>query len=171
MVYIGNAFSLQMICSEKPSVVKITRVDKTALIKYCHNDMHGKHGQESLSLAGESIIGHADTAACLTKILGVPVPMNRKNISLSPGDVLFVAQVTGGRLPEGIMMLPEGTAFVFLKVEVICDPTEEISALKVFKAGINKILSNFFHSPSDDGVAGTFKEITAFTGWNAENME
>jgi hypothetical protein len=59
-----------------------------------------------------SAVGHADTAA----VLGVP--MNRLNVSLEQGDELYVAQLQGGRLPEGATSLPEGFSFKFLKVSV-----------------------------------------------------
>lgn len=50
----------------------------------------------------ESYIGHPDTAA----VLGVEC--NRGNLKLRKGDILFVAQLVGGRLPEGCTTLPEG---------------------------------------------------------------
>lgn len=60
----------------------------------------------------ESAVGHADTAA----VLGVE--MNRVNVSLKKGDVCFVAQLQGGRLPEGSTILPSGFSFKFIKVTV-----------------------------------------------------
>lgn len=60
----------------------------------------------------KSAIGHADTAA----VLGVE--MNRVNVSLAIGDTAYVAQLQGGRLPEGSTTLPEGFAFKYLKVEI-----------------------------------------------------
>lgn len=60
----------------------------------------------------ESAVGHADTAA----VLGVPC--NRVNVKLKNGDTVFVAQLQGGRLPEGSTTLPEGFTFRFLKVEI-----------------------------------------------------
>ncbi len=59
-----------------------------------------------------SAIGHADTA----RVLGVP--MNRVNVSLRKGDTAYVAQLVGGRLPEGTTTLPEGFSFKFIKVSV-----------------------------------------------------
>lgn len=60
----------------------------------------------------ESAVGHADTAA----VLGLPC--NRVNVRLKKGDTVFVAQLQGGRLPEGSTTLPEGFTFRFLKVEI-----------------------------------------------------
>lgn len=91
-MYLMNAFSLQMI--DFPSEVKFTEVNE-------------------LPNGLESAVGHADTAA----ILGVAC--NRVNVHLNNGDVAFVAQLQGGRLPEGSTMLPEGFKFKFIKVEVL----------------------------------------------------
>lgn len=68
---------------------------------------------ESLPEGLTSAIGHQDTA----NVLGVP--MNRVNVSLKPGDTAYVAQLQGGRLPEGATTLPEGFSFKFIKVEVL----------------------------------------------------
>ena len=59
-----------------------------------------------------SAIGHQDTA----NVLGVQ--MNRVNVSLASGDVAYVAQLVGGRLPEGSTTLPDGFMFKFVKVTV-----------------------------------------------------
>lgn len=92
-MYLLNAFSLQML-DKLPTTVRIQQV-------------------ESLPEGLTSAIGHADTAA----VLGVP--MNRINVKLQPGDTAYVAQLMGGRLPEGSTTLPEGFSFKFIKVEVL----------------------------------------------------
>jgi len=93
-IFLSNAFSLQML-GEFPASVRISEVSR-----------------EEIPVDAVSIVGHKDTAA----VLGVP--MNRQNITLKKGDVLYVAQLQGGRLPEGATSLPEGYSFKFLKVEV-----------------------------------------------------
>lgn len=90
-MYLLNAFSLQMVAV--PCKVKFTEVD-------------------SLPEGLTSAIGHADTAA----VLGVP--MNRVNVHLSAGETAYIAQLMGGRLPEGSTTLPEGFSFKYIKVEV-----------------------------------------------------
>lgn len=92
MQYLLNAFSLQMLKSF-PSNVRVEEVT-------------------ALPAGLTSAIGHADTAA----VLGVE--MNRVNVALAAGDVAYVAQLQGGRLPEGSTTLPEGFSFKFLKVTV-----------------------------------------------------
>jgi hypothetical protein len=91
-MYLLNAFSLQML-KDFPCSVRIEEVD-------------------SLPEGLTSAIGHQDTA----NVLGVP--MNRVNVSLSKGDVAYVAQLQGGRLPEGSTTLPEGFSFKYLKVTI-----------------------------------------------------
>ena len=65
-----------------------------------------------------SVIGHQDTANVVSAILGIPVDMNRMSVKLESGDILYVAQVTGGRLPEGATTIPEGMEIKFLKVTI-----------------------------------------------------
>ena len=65
---------------------------------------------ENVKAEATSAVGHPDTA----DILGVRC--NRMSLKLAKGDELFVAQLTGGRLPEGCTTLPEGFSFTFLKV-------------------------------------------------------
>lgn len=93
--FIGNAFSLQMI-KDFPATVKVTECSKA----------------EALAPDNISVVGHQDTA----NVLGVK--FNRVSVKLNKGDVLFVAQVVGGRLPEGCTTLPDGYSFKFLKVTV-----------------------------------------------------
>lgn len=96
--YISNAFSLQMMKGNANiSMMEI-----------------GNHEFKKLVESGDfiSAVGHTDTAM----VLGVPC--NRTNISLEEGDTLYVAQLNGGRLPEGSTTLPEGFSFTFYKVEV-----------------------------------------------------
>lgn len=68
--------------------------------------------QEALSSDNVSVVGHPDTAA----VLGVR--FNRVSVKLNKGDVLYVAQIVGGRLPEGCTTLPDGFTFKFLKVTI-----------------------------------------------------
>jgi len=59
-----------------------------------------------------STMGHQDVA----NIFGLP--FNRVSTKLLPGDVLYVTQYDGPRLPEGATCLPEGASFRFFEVEV-----------------------------------------------------
>lgn len=104
--YIANAFSLQMITAG--ATITTEAVDPAQLSR---NVRAGK-------IALRSIVGHKDTARVLTKIMGFPVEYNRESISLSHGDILYVAQITGGRLPEGAMDLPMGCGIEFIRVMI-----------------------------------------------------
>ena len=59
-----------------------------------------------------SAIGHQD----LANILGVEC--KRINISLTNEDCLVVAQLVGGRLPEGSTTLPDGFSLKWFKVTI-----------------------------------------------------
>ena len=101
-VVLGNAFSIQMIKGDAlVSFKEVTRED----IK------------EVLGEGFTSAIGHVDTANVLSNMLGVEVVCNRVNVELDSDTVLYVAQLTGGRLPEGSTTLPDGFRFKFYKVE------------------------------------------------------
>ena len=89
--FLLNAFSLQMV--DIPCDVSFTEVD-------------------TLPSGLVSAVGHKDTA----NVLGVE--WNRANVHLGKGEVAYVAQLMGGRLPEGSTTLPKGFKFKFIKVEV-----------------------------------------------------
>lgn len=120
-VFLLNAFSLQML--EGDSTVKFTEVSRETVFSTGHweerpfNDEGGIPTESGTEMFWESdlvsAIGHQDTA----NVLGVE--MNRTNVTLKKGDIAFVAQLQGGRLPEGSTTLPDGFDFKFIKVEVI----------------------------------------------------
>lgn len=110
MTFLSNAFSLQML-DEFPASVKVKELAEVVL---SNGTISAKiDGNVAFSNAiFESAVGHADTA----NVLGVPC--NRINVRLHEGDSLVVAQLQGGRLPEGTTTLPEGFHFKFLLVTV-----------------------------------------------------
>jgi len=74
----------------------------------------------------ESCVGHSDTALLFTSLLGVDVPLRRVTTSLRFGDVMYVGQYTGPRLPEGAVSLPEGAHVRWLCARVTASrPLEE----------------------------------------------
>ena len=92
--YVSNAFSLQMVKSEDLERVRLTPINPPYV------------------WGMTSIVGHADIA----NVLGVE--MNRASVMLERGDSLYVAQLIGGRLPEGCKTLPEGFRLQWVLVEV-----------------------------------------------------
>lgn len=53
-----------------------------------------------------SAIGHAGAAEFLTRLLGVPVPVNRTSIEMRAGDRALVLRLKA-RLPEGAVLSDE----------------------------------------------------------------
>lgn len=95
-VFISNAFSLQMLNSN--AMISIEEISEEDF--------------NNVKSTAKSVVGHEDTA----NVLGVE--FNRENITLNKGDVLYVAQIIGGRLPEGATTLPDGFRFKYLKVAI-----------------------------------------------------
>ena len=91
--YISNAFSLQMLGASNSGTISYEEVERPDnLSEYV------------------SVVGHTDTA----KVLGVAC--NRVSLTLEKGDELLVAQLVGGRLPEGATELPEGFSFKYYRL-------------------------------------------------------
>ena len=103
MVYLSNAFSLQMLDIRQATDIRVTPVDSSVVAKP----------------GSKSVIGQPDTASAVSSLLGTDVPCNRTSVSLAKGDILYVAQVTGGRLPAGATTLPDGFKIVFLMVTIL----------------------------------------------------
>jgi hypothetical protein len=105
MIILANAFSLQMLDLQGKSNVQVTPVTLDEV-------------KTLLKEGFISAVGHADTANVLSDMLGLHVHCNRINVHLAKDDILVVAQLTGGRLPEGSTTLPEGFSLLFLKVRI-----------------------------------------------------
>ncbi len=65
-----------------------------------------------------SAVGHADTAAVFSDVLGIDVPCNRVSVSLDHCTTALVGQYSGPRLPEGATTLPEGATIKWMIVGV-----------------------------------------------------
>lgn len=59
-----------------------------------------------IAASATSAVGHAGTAAVLTRLLGVEVKMNRLRISVTSGDRILAFQLLE-RLPEGKILSEE----------------------------------------------------------------
>ena len=101
-MFLLNAFSLNMIVGNADIVVREVTQRVAA----------------SLAPACVSAVGHADTAAVFSSVLGVEIPCNRATVALKDGDVALVGQYSGPRLPEGATTLPEGATIKWLVVGV-----------------------------------------------------
>ena len=107
MIFVSNAFSLQMLPDGLQ--IRVTSLNKDEVARRLEGG------------GWASVVGHADTAAVISEQLGRTVPHNRANVALQAGDVLYVAQLTGGRLPEGATQLPEGFRLSWRRVDVFAD--------------------------------------------------
>ena len=97
-VVIANAFSLNMLSLE----VGVTD------LQVCPASPDAVRQEIEEAGCYASIVGHADTAAVFSSLLGLDVPCNRATFQLEEGVTLFVGQYKGPRLPEGATSLPEG---------------------------------------------------------------
>lgn len=104
MIYVTNAFSIQMLDRENTDPLGRD-------LTFCPASL----GAVQDMLREEpwtGAVGHADTAAIVAEQIGEPVERvhARVSVALQAGDTLLVAQYRGPRLPEGATMLPEGAA-------------------------------------------------------------
>ena len=101
-MYLLNAFSLNMLDGNANVIVRqVTQAVAASLAANC-----------------TSAVGHADTAAVFSNVLGVEIPCNRATVALKEGDVALVGQYRGPRLPEGATSLPEGATIKWVVVGV-----------------------------------------------------
>ena len=98
-----NAFSANMI--QFPSSVNFTEVALDEVVAALSEDL-------------DSAVGHADTAAVFSNLLGLKIEAKRQTVVLQSGEVAILGQYSGPRLQEGATELPDGTKIVWLKVEV-----------------------------------------------------
>jgi hypothetical protein len=104
-VYIGNAFSLNML-ADFPARLSAEEVSLGTA--------------RTLAATATSAVGHESTAAIFATLLGRDVPVARVTLRLQPGDAMLVGQYIGPRLPEGATTLPEGAAIRWVVVR--CEP-------------------------------------------------
>jgi len=92
MLYLSNAFSLQMLVKALKEGLGDSRL---------YQELDVEEAKTYLSTYFVSAIGHQGTAEFLSKLLGIQVPVNRAQIELLPGDRLIVVQPWGARLQPG----------------------------------------------------------------------
>ena len=100
MITLFNAISIQMVPSDCAEFA-----------------WHGRRisHEEAAQFARDgvvSFIGHEDTARVLSGLLQVECPFRRAFGTISSGEKVLVAQLSGGRLPEGATTLPTGFEIV-----------------------------------------------------------
>ena len=90
-MYLANGFSISMLNNDR-NIIEIKEINPEEIIKHLGEI--------------ESVIGHEGTAQLISKILGIPIPVNRIQIKLDRFDVLYVFQLME-RLPEGSILNSE----------------------------------------------------------------
>ncbi len=114
-VYLGNAFSLQMLPeTTTPIIIKVKRVSIEEVKSLLSNNNY------------ISAIGHESTAKLLSRILSMNIPANRISIKLSEKDKLIVFQLQAGRLPlntelteEQLNEIVKNQLYAFYLVEIV----------------------------------------------------
>ena len=101
-MFLLNAFSLNMIVGNAD--IEVREISQKV----------------AASLAADcvSAVGHADTAAVFSSVLGVEIPCNRVTVALDHCATALVGQYSGPRLPEGATCLPEGATIKWVIVGV-----------------------------------------------------
>lgn len=100
-----NAFSINMV-AHFPATISVDEISLATvrdLVSYSSID---------------SAVGHTETAAIFSSLLGVAVPMQRRTVTLECGDVAIIGQYRGPRLPEGATTLPTDATIVWYRVAV-----------------------------------------------------
>jgi len=97
MKYIGNAFSFQMLIG-KGGNLEWENISQTTFLKETKD--------------AKSCVGNTDIA----NILGVEY--NREPICLKEGDLLYLCQLYGKKLPTGATKLPKDCKFKYFKIKV-----------------------------------------------------
>lgn len=73
--------------------------------------LHVDEARELLAQGFVSAIGHAGSARFLSQLLGIPVEVDRRAISMEPGDRALVLRIKQ-RLPEGAVLSAEEMAAI-----------------------------------------------------------
>lgn len=147
MIYLANAFSLQMQGENECTTRRITLDEARRNIidlvpgPYIDRESEKSGNDAVVALTAKSVVGHSDIAAVLSGLIGFDVPVNRVSISLLPGDMLVVGQYVGPRLPEGCKTLPESARIDWYIVS--CRKAGAIATLEEIRADLKEAAVNF----------------------------
>lgn len=146
-MFLLNSFSLNMLV-DMTATVRFTEIDETST---------------AAALAQSewtSAVGHADTAAILSNVLGLPVPCNRVTVTLKAGDRAIVGQYKGPRLAEGATELPEGAEIKWVTVEV--------SPVEITLEAINAVCKDAWEYGLSGGHHGNFDSLASVKEYAAK---
>lgn len=108
-LYVANAFSLSML--QTPATVSVKEIsifDVRSLLS---------------TRRWTSCVGHESTAAIISQLTGISIPVNRVMVTLKPGDSMVIFQLMM-RLPEGKVLSEEelrNISYKWFLVEVRTD--------------------------------------------------
>ena len=100
--FVTNAFSLNMLGCDVDMSTKKLSVEEA----------------RTFAEKAESIVGHADTAAVMSGLLGLTIECRRKTVLIGGSAEVLVGQYRGVRLPEGAKALPEGASIEWVLLSV-----------------------------------------------------
>lgn len=107
MIYLVNAFSLNMLEVNGLTEIEVLPLRKTDAIRFLtHREF-------------VSAIGHSETANTLASELGMNIEHNRITVKLGKDDVAIVAQYSGSRLDETAIGLPDDAEMRYYLVRVV----------------------------------------------------
>jgi len=108
-----NAFSMQMLISD--TTLKFQRIP-AVMAEVVLDEALGEI---------QSFVGHEDFAYLVSQELHHSIPFNRGFYKFDPKDIILVAQLVGGRLPEGCKNIPEGMSIKYWLVKPIEEEPSE----------------------------------------------
>lgn len=116
MILVLNAFSANMI--------SVNEVDTGAVFRFSRITVEEASAIVKRA-AITSAVGHADTAALFSSLLGVTIPANRIDVTFDvtgrngTWEWAVLGQYKGPRLPEGATTLPDDATIEWYRVELL----------------------------------------------------
>jgi len=107
MLYITNAFSLNMLPTHKATSLFINPISKDDAAKI------------ATSMPFIAAVGHPDIATIIANDLGIHIKPDRATIHLTDNDKLLIAQYIGPRLDPGTTTLPDNAKIQYFIITLM----------------------------------------------------
>jgi hypothetical protein len=105
MLYVNNAFSLNMLPDSNAGYIKWVKLSKEEAANILSTNKF------------KSVVGHEDIAKVISADLGIKIDANRETLKLTTRDELIVAQYIGPRLEPGTTKLPENARIEYFYIK------------------------------------------------------
>lgn len=115
MIYIGNAFSMNMLSKWR---VKDAATETDIKVQPIADPVEWLSAHEIAHGVAQSVVWHEETVDLFSRILQRKVVFNRTTLELTSDDFLLVGQYTGPRLEEGATELPQGAEINWIVISV-----------------------------------------------------